>query len=241
MRLRGANANCAGVARSGQPDLKLNSMKTRLQSLATFVLLTLLTLLPASSRSAEPPVAAGEVILFGGEDLTGWEITDFAGHGEVRVEEGKLMLDMGAGLTGVKWTNAVPARMNYELELEAMRVSGFDFFCGLTFPVNDSSCSLILGGWGGGVTGISCIDGYDASMNETTGYRKFDAKKWYQVKVRVTPDRLLAWLDGQEIVNVEHAGRKIDVRLEMESAVPLGIASWQTDAAIRNVRLRPVK
>ena len=38
--------------------------------------------------------------------------------------------------------------MDYELRLEAKRVEGGDFFCGLTFPVGKEYCTLILGGWG---------------------------------------------------------------------------------------------
>lgn len=58
--------------------------------------------------------------------------------------------------------------MNYELSLEAMRVDGSDFFCGLTFPVGSNFCSFIVGGWGGGVVGLSSLNSEDASQNETT-------------------------------------------------------------------------
>ena len=56
---------------------------------------------------------------------------------EVRVADGKLILGTGV-MTGVTWTNEIP-RMNFEVELEAMRVDGSDFFCALTFPVNSQS------------------------------------------------------------------------------------------------------
>jgi hypothetical protein len=49
--------------------------------------------------------------------------------------------------------------MNYEIKLEAKKVTGNDFFCGMTFPVGDSFCSFIVGGWGGPVVGLSSIDG----------------------------------------------------------------------------------
>src|SRR5262245_10017096 len=56
--------------------------------------------------------------LFDGKTLTGWAETDFAGHGEVKVSEGKLILETGV-MTGVTWTNA-PAlpRINYEIALD---------------------------------------------------------------------------------------------------------------------------
>src|ERR1051325_9412418 len=78
-----------------------------------------------------PPVApapADSTPLFDGKTLKGWEITDFAAHGEVKVIDQKLILSMGV-MTGVTYTNPFP-KMNYEIELDAMRVDGDDFFCG---------------------------------------------------------------------------------------------------------------
>ena len=57
---------------------------------------------------------------------------------------------------------------DYEVTLEAMRVDGNDFFCGMTFPAGKDPCTLIVGGWGGTVVGLSSINGMDASENETT-------------------------------------------------------------------------
>src|SRR5262245_58340085 len=87
----------------------------------------------AKGSGSATAIAKSEVSLFDGRTLAGWAITDFAGHGEVSVEDGKLILGNGV-MTGVTWTNALP-RMNYEISLEAMRVEGNDFFCALTFPV----------------------------------------------------------------------------------------------------------
>src|SRR4030095_13557208 len=112
------------------------------------------------------PAASKEIKLFDGKTLTGWALTDFAGHGTVGVEARKLALG-SVIMTGVNWTSDIP-RMNYEISLEAMRVDGSDFFCGLTFPVGEDPCSLIVGGWGGGVVGLSSLDGEDAANNETT-------------------------------------------------------------------------
>src|SRR5437762_5111567 len=55
------------------------------------------------------PSRAGEwQSLFDGKSLEGWRITDFAGHGEVSVESGRLTLHSGVMLTGVSWTNTLP-------------------------------------------------------------------------------------------------------------------------------------
>jgi 3-keto-disaccharide hydrolase len=140
-------------------------------------------------------------------------------------------------MTGVTWTNDLP-RMNYEISLEAMRVDGSDFFCGLTFPVGEEPCSFIVGGWGGGVVGLSSIDNEDAAHNETTQYMNFTNGKWFAIRVKVTKTRIEAWIDSDKVVNLETEGKKISIRPEVELSKPLGIASWSTAAALRNIRIR---
>jgi hypothetical protein len=176
--------------------------------------------------------------LFDGKELGHWKATDFGGQGESKVEDGKLILTHGETLTGVTWQGPVPAKMNYEIQLDAQRVDGSDFFCGLTFPVKDDSASLILGGWGGGVCGISNIDDNDAARNDTTSVHEFKKDKWYHVRVRVTPDHIEAWLDKEQIVDADVKGKKISVRAEVEASQPLGIATYQTTGAIKNIQWR---
>lgn len=176
--------------------------------------------------------------LFDGKTLTGWKLTDFAGRGEVSVKDGKITLESGQ-MTGITWTNGTDLpRMNYEISLEAMRVEGSDFFCGLTFPVGKEPCSLIVGGWGGGVVGLSSLDGQDAANNETTRYMNFQSGRWYLVRLRVTDAKIEAWIDTDKVVDVATADKSISIRLEMEESKPLGIATWSTAAALRNLQLR---
>ena len=70
-------------------------------------------------------------------------------------------MQFGSELTGITWTGP-PLRMNYELELEARRIDGIDFFCGLTFTVGDVTLQLHRRRLGGGVVGLSSLDGKDA-------------------------------------------------------------------------------
>ena len=190
-------------------------------------------LAPLAARRA----AAGWVPLFDGETLGHWEQTSYGGEGPVRVRDGAIVLEMGDPLTGVTWTGvALPPE--YELALEASRLAGSDFFCGLTFPVGGTHCSLIVGGWGGGTVGLSSIDGRDASENATTREMRFDDRRWYGVRVQVTATHIRAWLDDQPLADIATAGRRIGIRPEVDPSRPLGIASFRTRAGIRAIRLR---
>jgi len=189
-----------------------------------------------AEASAPPKAGPGEISLFDGKTLTGWKESDFAGRGEVEVKEGRIVIGSGV-MTGITWTNDLPTN-NYELTLEAMRVEGSDFFCALTFPVGVDPCSLIVGGWGGGVVGLSSLDGADAASNETTKYMNFENGKWFAIRLRVTPKKIQAWIDNDPVVDVDTTDKKISIRVEVEASKPLGIATWATTGAVRNLRLR---
>lgn len=193
---------------------------------------------PARPAPATQPAADSSQSLFDGKTLGHWKSTDFGAQGEVKIEKGELILTHGDSLTGVSWQGPLPMKMNYEIELDAQRVDGNDFFCGLTFPVNDKCASLIVGGWGGSVCGISSLDDNDAARNETTKIEKFENGKWYHIRLRIVPDKIMAWIDDDQIVDVDTKGRKISVRAEVEASQPLGIATYQTTAAIKNIRIR---
>lgn len=177
--------------------------------------------------------------MFDGKTLDEWSVTKFGGEGEVAVKDGGIVLEMGFDLTGVTWKKekTLP-RTNYEVTLEAMRVEGSDFFCALTFPVKKDPCSLVVGGWGGGVCGLSSIDWMDASENETTTYRSFKNGQWYRIRLRVTDKKIQAWIDDEQIVDQDIVDRKISIRMELDLSQPFGIACWQTKAALRHIRFR---
>ena len=193
-----------------------------------------------SKQKIKPAAPPAEMSLFNSKTLGYWKPTDFGGQGKVYVMDRCIYLEQGNDMTGITWAGPL-VRMNYEITLQAMRVSGSDFFCGFTFPVNENYCSLILGGWGGSLCGLSNIDYYDAANNETTRFVSFENGKWYHVRLRVTPNRIQAWLqeEGEEpLVDMDITGRKIDTRAEMDLCQPMGIATWQTVGAVRNINLR---
>jgi hypothetical protein len=177
--------------------------------------------------------------LFDGQTLGQWRPTPFGGEGEVLVEQGAIRIERGSDLSGITWSGDVP-RQGYELALEAQRVDGSDFFCGLTFPVGDDPCSLIVGGWGGGLVGLSSIDGEDAAHNATTSFREFKEGRWYAIRVRVTPDRIACFIDDEQVVDQPLGGKTVSIRGEVEASRPLGIATYATTARVRGIRWRPV-
>ena len=169
-----------------------------------------------------------------------WNEIQFGGEGSAQWSNGLLHLEAGVELTGTQFSGDLP-EMPYELELDARKVAGSDFFCGLTFPVSskDECLTFIIGGWGGGTVGISSIDGMDASENETTTYGNFEDGRWYAVRVVVEKGKLSAFIDGKQVVNVATEGRKLGLRPGViEYCAPMGIAAWQTESEVKNFRWR---
>lgn len=217
-------------------------MKTNLSHVLTLILS--LAVAPAVlGQDAKPAAPAvdkdGWQSLFDGKTLEGWKIASFGGEGEVRVEKGELIMEMGQPLTGITWKagDKLPTD-NYEITLQAMKKKGDDFFCGLTFPVRDSHATFVVGGWAGTVVGLSNIDGLDASENETTQYEKLDQNKWYPVRVRVAGDKIECWLGDKQMVDVELKDKRISTRIEVDVNKPLGVCCYNVDAALKDIKLR---
>jgi hypothetical protein len=184
------------------------------------------------------PAGGGWRSLFDAKSRQGWRETGFTGRGKVSVENGTLRLGAGAPMTGVTWDGEFP-KSDYEMRFEASRVEGGDFFASLTFPVGDSFCTWVTGGWGGDIVGLSSIDGWDASDNETRSYFQFEQGRWYGFRLQVTASKITAWIDERKIVSVETTGRTIGLRHgEMHLSAPLGFASYNTTGAIRKIEYR---
>src|SRR5260370_812147 len=107
-------------------------------------------------------------------------------------------------------------------------------------PSAANPCRLIVGGWGGGVVGLSSLDGEDAALNESTRYLNFEKGRWYRIRLRVTPTAIQASIDGDQVVNVTTTGRQISIRSEVELSRPLGFATWSTTGALRHIWMHPL-
>jgi|WetSurMetagenome_2_1015567.scaffolds.fasta_scaffold02085_9 hypothetical protein len=195
---------------------------------------------PAAKQEQVIAGSRDSTMLFDGKSLDGWEITNFGPQGPVTVSGDQIILGMGEGCTGITWKRAFP-RIDYEVSLDAKRIVGTDFFCGLTFPVGKDPCSLIIGGWGGATVGLSSIDGKDAAENETTSIRNFETNRWYHIRLAVTERYVRAWIDSSKVVDFARGIKKLSIRPEVELSRPFGITSWYTTAAIRNIRLERIK
>jgi hypothetical protein len=81
----------------------------------------------------------------------------------------------------------------------------------------------------------------DASENETTRSQTFATGRWYRVLVRVTDDQIACFIDDEQVVDLERAGRRFSVRDSVLPSQPLGIATYATSASLRNLRWRPLR
>jgi Domain of Unknown Function (DUF1080) len=188
-------------------------------------------------QAGGPP---GKRTLFDGKTLDGWKKTDFYHAGTVKVEDGRIVLATSDSMTGITTTRQDLPTTDYELTYEAMRIGGDDFFAAATFPVGKSYLTLVNGGWGGHVTGLSSLDGQDASENETTCSIKYQDKTWYRFRVQVTGEVIRCWVDDKQIIAVTHKEKHVGTRVETRPNEPLGFATWKTGGALRKIEVRPL-
>jgi len=187
-------------------------------------------------------VPEGWQSLFDGATLTNWKILRYGGNGTPHVKNGALVLPRPTDgvMTGVCWIGDALPDNNYEVYYEARRVVGSDIFAGFTFPYSDTSASIVFGGWGGVVNGLSSIDGLDASENETCQRFSWANNQWYPVQLRVTPDSIRASVGLDIIVDIATAGKDIHLRADY---LDTGFTLWtyNTTGEIRNIRIRRIE
>ncbi|MGV3660518.1 MAG: family 16 glycoside hydrolase [Prosthecobacter sp.] len=194
------------------------------------------------SLSACRPPQASEWKLLGSEFAHAWKTAGISGEGAFTILQGAIRLEPGQPMTGARfeaWQTYKLPVTQYAIEYEAMRVEGNDFFGTVTFPVHDSHVSLVIGGWGGTLVGISSIDDMDANENSTRGNAFFKNNVWHKVRIEVRDEDLRVWIDSKLFVNTSLKGRKLGLRPgDIEKCVPFGFASYETRAHIRAVTVR---
>ncbi len=188
---------------------------------------------PQSGPAAEEPAEAWMPLTGQWHGVEGAEVTE---------TDGILRLEAGYSLTGARWHGEIP-KVPFELEAEARRVMGSDFFFSVTFPgrTDAEAATLVVGGWGGGLVGISSIDGLDASENETAEFMNLEDGRWYAIRLRVSASRIEAWIDGEPVIDVPVEDRKLSLRPgPIEVCAPFGVATWETVGEMRNMRWKPL-
>ncbi len=193
---------------------------------------------PETQPAEKQPAATRFRPLFDGKTLANWEVTDFGGQGEVEIKDGAIVLQQGSEITGITWAGKPLPKINYEIALEAKRIDGSDFFSGIVFPVKDEYCSFVVGGWGGGVVGLSSVDGLYATENETASFHTFTDDTWYKIRLRVAEDYIQAWIDKEMVIDLPMKGHKVSLHPAMILAKPLGIACFSTVAGLKNIQFR---
>ena len=191
---------------------------------------------PPKGRAA--PDKEGWKSVFDGKSLGDWKSTEFVHGGKVEVADGSIRIGAGEPMTGVVYKGPKLPTNDYEIAWEAKRTEGRDFFCALTFPVKNDPCTFVVAGWGGNVTGLSSLNGADASENATTTSVKIENDRWYKMRVRTTSKRIECWIDDEKIVDVDPSEYAFSVRIEVDRCRPFGFASYRSTGLIRNIRLR---
>ena len=171
------------------------------------------------------------------QTLDGWKQIPFPRSGTAHIETQAILLDPGAPMTGVTAREFKP-RLNYEIRYEASRLRGNDFFASLTFPYTNSHATWVNGGWGGDIIGISSIDNWDASENETRAYFNFENNRFYRFRIQVTETHIKAWIDDKQVVDLAVNGRAITLRRGMDLTMPLSLFSYNTASSIRKMEYR---
>lgn len=188
---------------------------------------------------------AETVALFNGRDLSGWKAADIWGNGKVEaLSNGVVSCGLGKPLTGLAYTNSFPT-MSYEVKMEALRKEGSDFFVAMTIPVESNACTVVIGGWGGNLCGISSINFMDASENQYSESVSFKNDVWYTLRVRVTPGLLEVFLNDTlytaKVPFESSSAFTLRAGSDIDKTKPFGLATYETKALWRNLSVTTIE
>ncbi|MBL9118111.1 MAG: hypothetical protein JNJ83_24100 [Verrucomicrobiaceae bacterium] len=189
-----------------------------------------------------PPVATHS--LLSAKWQSRWKVPVIPEVGRAEVKENSIRLESGAPMTVVRFDALDELGVNlahYEVNFEARRIEGNDFFAALTFPIGskDRCLSFINGGWGGGTTGLSNIDHTPASDNLTASLQRYVLGQWYGFNLMVTPEEILVRMDGRSIIRTAAQGQHFGLRPgDIELCAPFGFASYETVGEVRSVMIK---
>lgn len=180
------------------------------------------------------------VSMFDGKSLDGWKPftkTEYSKGGKVEVKENSIHIAEGFPYSYIQWKGKFP-KENYEVFLRTMKPDGNDIFCGILFPVGTNYCSLVLGGWGNSITGLSCIDNMAAADNEYAVMNSYTTNKWYKVTLRVTGTNIMTWVGGKKLIDVDRSKHEISPYFGLEMMAPFGVFTFGTPGAFEEISVR---
>lgn len=215
---------------------------------ALFTCCLLLTIALAALNGCKPPPrepvrTLRKWDLLSPTESANWKQAEMPDSGKAEVRNGEAIVEAGGPMTGLRYANWQAAGMpvsDYVITCEAMRAEGTDFFAAITFPVRSiATCAtLIVGGWGGGLVGISSIDGEDASNNSTRSEQRFENGRWYRLKIEVHDEELKTWIDDRLVINTSIKARTISLRPGyIETCAPFGLATYQSTGRVRKLEV----
>ena len=73
------------------------------------------------------------------------------------------------------------------------------------------------------------FDDHDRRAKLTRSLHRFIKDKWYDIRLRVLPDRLQAWIDGEKVVDVVTTGKKITTRVEVDALAQVAAGAQMLD------------
>ena len=157
----------------------------------------------------------------------------------VHAEDGQLIFETGGMGTSIAWTRAFP-RADYEVSVEARRLEGNGAFCHMAFRVGATHCFLVVGGMGN-IVALDEVDKLNMHGNETTTRMDFEQERWYTIRLRVTRERVVVWLGDRKVIDLSGAADRLSLPFAWQGLMPFGVGTWQTKAAMRNIKLRRLR
>ncbi|MCY3023180.1 MAG: protein kinase [Planctomycetota bacterium] len=181
--------------------------------------------------------------LFDGKSLAGWKVPDtglFARHGDVRVENGELVLRKGQQGTAAAWAGQFPS-VDYELAFELKFPSPL-----VSFPVGTSQWAFFLtkdftGESSAAVGPVKVTSGSLGCTPKGGAKLPVEQGKWYGVRLRIAAHKITATIDGQQRFEFDTTPHEEQGRGGDDTLKPLAVFTWQGEGAIRAIRLRRLK
>jgi len=89
---------------------------------------------------------------------------------------------------------------------------------------------------------LSSVDGKDAARNATRTVHKFERDQWYDLRVKVSAEKIECWIDQEQVVDQSRQGHEFSIRGDVRLSEPLGIFCFQTTAGFEKIQIvRPAK